>query len=445
MERITWPIAKRHLVLLGRILLFALRKFLRDHCLTSAQALTFTTIFSLIPVLAIAFTLFQLFGGLSQLESLVFDYLSEILTPGGQQRVLEIIKGLVARAQGAPIGSLSTLVLVVLAFFLLIEIEQALNGIWQADRKRPLWSKVMVYWTMFTLGPILMAIPLIIMLLLTTSPSMALVAQYLPLRLIRAIPYLSSWAFLWGTYFFMPSVRVKATSATVGALMGGVLWQVAAKAYTVYSANILTYSKLYGSLGTIPLFMLWLFVTWGVVLYGAEVSYCFQNRSWLLAHGGADPEAAPAAPEVLGLRMMTLVAWHFAGGTAPVPLGTLARQMNTSQAQLYRLARPLVGAGLVVREEGTGHFLPARPLDQISLVEVVRVFRPPYPAQPVEVAGVDATLRDLLSRATAAYDRSLAAVDLDRVLKAVAKQARAEAEAAARPEKPAAEAPAAGA
>lgn len=261
------------------VLALAVKKFFHDRCIITAQALTYSTIFSLIPALALAFSIFQAFGGIESIEPLLFQYLSEILAPGRQQIVLKSIEDLIQKAQGSPIGAFSTIFFLVVAMLLLMELEDSLNHIWRTKGHRAFVQRIAVYFSALTLAPILIASPVLVGILIASYDDSSIFFRYFPfVQFLRVAPIMSIWIFLFSVYFFLPNFDVKIDAAAVGTLTGGSLWLIAAKLYTIYTKNVFIYSILYGSIGAIPVFLLWLFISWAVILFGAEVSYSFQHR-----------------------------------------------------------------------------------------------------------------------------------------------------------------------
>ncbi|MGB9712640.1 MAG: YihY/virulence factor BrkB family protein [Dissulfurimicrobium sp.] len=258
----------------------ASKKFIDDRCIMAAQALTYTTIFTLIPALSLSFSLFHFFfGDLTYLEPLLFRYLSEILAPGRQKIVFETIENLIQKTQEAPLGMFSFLFFFLIAVMLVIELEDILNHIWKVKSRKPFWRKGIVYLTALTFVPMLIAMPVIARAFLASHELALLVLKYLHIfKLLRLAPLFSIWIFLWCIYFFIPDTKVESQAAVAGALSGGILWLAAAKLYSIYTRKVFIYSILYGSIGAIPVFLLWLLISWMAILFGAEVSYSFSFR-----------------------------------------------------------------------------------------------------------------------------------------------------------------------
>ncbi len=344
------------------------RKFLADRCLISAQALTYMTIFSLIPVLAIGLAVVKLFGGLGQIEDLIYQYISEILNPGALERVSGIIRDLTTKAQNAPLGSASMIVLAVMAFFFLTELEDILNYIWKTEEKRPLLNRIVIYWTGFTLGPLLIAIPLLVMAYFV---HFWLSKGVIYSTLFKVVPYISMFILLWGIFYYLPAIRVRATAAALGALVGDILWQTAAWGYALYTAKVVTYSKLYGSLSVIPLFMLWLFVSWAVILFGAEVAYVFQFRRRLFTSEALEEE--PDNAELCALFTAILVVEPFLEGRPGPTVAELVERLGFPVSVVEKVVERLIRAGFFTTDSFEERLLPACDPAKIKVKDLLSV------------------------------------------------------------------------
>lgn len=350
----------------------AFRKFLSDHCFSFAQSLTYTTIFAIIPVLAVAFSIFHTLGGLDSLKDVIFVYLSEILTPGGQHLVQENLRELLEKAQTAPIGSFSTLFFIVAAFLLLMELEDVLNHIWSVSG-HTLLRRIALYWLAFTLGPIIMVIPLLMALFLNSQVEgfqsiFTLIAPFM--QFLRLLPVLSIWFFLWATYMFLPNTHIKPVAAGLGTLIGGTLWLLAAKIYTIYNTHVLTYSKLYGSLGAIPVFLLWLFISWCVILYGAEVAYCCQYWNMMQGKRRRSVLEDVHSANILALQLVLLTAWRFQTGRQGLTLEELCWELGISQKAAQPVFQVLKRHGMLALEADSGRVLLLRGPNLLNVTDI---------------------------------------------------------------------------
>lgn len=402
------------------ILATSLRKFLKDRCLITAQALTYTTLFSLIPALAIVFSIFQTLGGVEHIEPLLFKYLFDLLAPGRQRVVLENIESLIQKAQQAPIGAFSTVFFLVVATFLVMELEDGLNRIWRTEGHRPFWQRIVVYWSSFTLWPVLIAAPLMVGIFLAHYQEDASFLQYFPIvNFLRLAPILSIWIFLWFVYFFLPNIRVSLAAAASGTLSAGVLWLISAKLYTIYTKKVFIYSMLYGSIGVIPVFLIWLFISWSVILFGAELSYCFQNRRVLNVKEIAGRAVTPP-DQMRCLRFIILVYWHFYTGGGPLSINTLGQEIGLVPTEAGVIAERFLQAGLLTQEASSGRIIPKVAPEDLSIGDVLKhISSGSLSAGLGEDTCLDKVLLEIIDEGERAFDEKVGEKRLDEVLYAI--------------------------
>ena len=176
-------------------------------------------------------------------------------------------------------------------------------------------------------------------------------------------------------YQLMPNTRVRLYAALIGGLVGGCLWQLNNLFNVLYVSKVIAYSKIYGALGILPLFLIGLYFSWLIVLFGAQVAYAFQNRQAYLQDKVAE-NVNQCGREFVGLRVMVLVADHYLRGHRAPGLNQIAAALGVSSRLLGQLLPSLLKARLVVevadREPG---FVPARPPEQITAHEIMNALR----------------------------------------------------------------------
>lgn len=407
-------------------LTYAFRKFLNDHGFSFAQSLTYTTIFAIIPVLAVVFSIFHALGGLDSLKDVIFSYLSEILTPGGQHLIQENLRELLEKAQTAPIGSFSILFFIVIASLLLMELEGVLNHIWSVSGHRPFLRRLALYWLAFTLGPVIMVIPLLVALFLSAQVEalqsiFALIEPFM--QFLRLLPVMSIWFFLWATYMFLPNTHIKSEAAAVGTLVGGSLWLLAAKLYTIYNTHVLTYSKLYGSLGAIPIFLLWLFISWCIILYGAEVAYCCQY--WKTIRGNRQKSVFEEvnAANILALHMVLTVAWRFQNGMQALSLTELSEELGVSEKTIWPVFHALQKQGILTLAADKGGIMLSKAPHIVKISDIWNSIAPMPGTAIVQISGDvlpklpwKQGMAALLSEGNACFLQKAASVTLEELL-----------------------------
>lgn len=244
-----------------------------------STALAYTTLLSLVPLLTVTFALFKAFGGLDRTMKPVQDFILSNLSTGAGTTVVEYLNQFIENYRSGTVGLIGFILLVLSLISVLTSIERSFNDIWGIPKSRSFIKRFTAYWSLITIGPVLLGLSLTITGMLQSN---RLVTQILSLSgyqqfLIAKIPWLTTWALFTVLYLVMPNTNVRIRSALIGGVIGGTLWEIAKIGYTVYAAKVVTYSAVYGSLGIIPIFLVWIYYTWLVVLIGAQLAYADQH------------------------------------------------------------------------------------------------------------------------------------------------------------------------
>jgi len=358
------------------IMFLSVKRFFHDKRLLWAASLTYTTIFSLVPLLSVVFFLFKVFGGLADLQLLVRPYIYKTIAPGAQEKVITTLNSLVESINFSTIGALGTVVLVVAVILLLSEMEYALNEIWMTRNRRPLFYRIAMYWTSLTVGPLLLAVSLVMMATLQSSNAMKIVEGYINIDLFSRLPYFLVWIAFTGLYIFMPGAKVKLSAALTGGFIAGTLWHLAGKAFTIYTTQFVFYYPLvYGPLSAIPILLLWVFISWMLFLLGAEIAYhCdhyafYQTVSHPVRLNYEDREH-------LTLRMLLFIAGRYLRSLPPPPLQMIAEKLRIPIHLTEELTLPLRAGGILVESTHQQRALVfGRDLRTITVAEILNMVR----------------------------------------------------------------------
>ncbi len=341
-----------------------------------AAALTYVTLVSLVPTVAVGFAMFKAFGGLDQAKTILLPKLLDYIAVGSQAMVKTGIDEILANIHGGALGGVATIVLLASVVFLLSGMEDTFNQIWEVTRPRSWMWRIAVFWTLVTVTPTLVAIGLT---LPTTMAQLAPIAVdpadlgTLGVMVSLVLPLVLIWLGFALLYFFAPNARVSPNAAVVGAIVGGTLWWIAFHAYTNFSGMAVAYSKVYGSLGVPFLFLFWLFVTWVIVLVGAEVAAAVQYVPWTPS---AEPgDVSQATRELLALRVMAAVAHRFRDGAPPPTIDDLRHEVHVPGLLTSDAVRQLVRVGLLAEIGDEGRLVPLRDPARTSPTEVLQALR----------------------------------------------------------------------
>jgi membrane protein len=390
-----------------------------------SAALTYRTIFGLVPLLMVSMLAFRLFGDMDaaarQLQSAAyafFNYQVDSSRPEAlafktalDARLLEIMRA-VGGLSFEAIGVVGALLLIWAALGLLVSFENAANRIFRAPRGRGWLTRVGIYWTVLTLGPILLLVVLYAAeywlgraeALPVVGPLFAFLAEFGSLA--------GSFLALALLYKLLPNTLVRWRPALAGALVAAVLWEASKWAFGLYVSRALPYLKLYGAIGLIPLFLFWLYLNWLSVLFGLEIAFILQGMKGRVFER-KDPRGAlvSADPQWL-LPVVAAVARGFASGH-PVGRQSLAEDLDLRLESVAELVSRLEVEGLVhqVARRGTEDvgLTLALPPDRIPLARIADLAsRLTLGTRPREGAGWSALATIHQQARVAAGDRTIA-------------------------------------
>lgn len=249
---------------------YLIRRFIDDDCLHSAATLAYTTLLALVPLFAVSFALFTAFPVFEDLNERVQDFLFRNLVPASGEVVQTYMQQFAGRAAGLTLAGL--LGITVTAILMMASIDRALNRIWRVTRRRRPLQSFMVYWAVITVGPVLVAISLAATSYLTviaeyTDALDARTIQAFVLEITPVVAVTLAFAFL---YSAVPNRRVNLLHAAAGAAFAALLFEVAKRGFALFVTNFPTYEAIYGALATLPILLVWIYLSWVVVLFGAE-------------------------------------------------------------------------------------------------------------------------------------------------------------------------------
>lgn len=341
-----------------------LRGFRGEQLVSRAAALTYISIFSLVPLLTVALALLRLLhqdGFQRRLRGLIF----EVLAPGVREESAAFLERFLAFGSTTAVSSVGFLALLLSAGSLLRHVDAALNELWGVRQKRPFALRLVVYALMLLFGPLLAAASLsgtgaLRALLLGTH------LPYAPQLLTLGTGVLSA-AGLTLLYLWAPHAHVRVRSALAGGLVAGLAWSAARAAYVAFAAHSFRYNPLFASLGALPLFLVWLHLSWLLLLFGARLAYAVEHASFRasLAVFGDHPRARELLAACVAQEVTR--AW-VEGSPAPLPR-ELATQLRVPEALLGEVVEQLEEAGLL-RRARRGGLAPGGAPEQLTLSDV---------------------------------------------------------------------------
>ena len=397
------------------------QSFVRNRCLMRASSLAYTTLLALIPVLAVAFSvatnLLAKEGeeGQKQVEQVIEYFVAtvapmldlevkeEALVDGGESEeggagasesaaggssasgvgvsrrteVARTISEYINNINAKTIGVTSVLAFILMAVLLFRSIEATFNDIWGVKKGRGWFASLVQYWTSLTLGPIL----LILAIGFSSSTHFSRSLEWVRDR--GALGTLALFGVSWFLYSIacgvlykvMPKTVVHMRSALIGGIVAGFLLQLNNKLSFLYLSNVANADRIYGSLGAAPMLLLGLYISWTILLFGAQAAYAFQNYESYRQEKLAD-RIHHAGREFLALRVMTVITERFLGAGSAPRIHDLANQLGVASGLTGEIVEQLEENGLIREIQGEANgYLPAKPPADITVNDVLMAIR----------------------------------------------------------------------
>jgi membrane protein len=277
MQKNTFDIQKvrQGLITAKEFSLLFVRHSKQDKITVSAGHLAFVSLLSLVPFIMVSLTILSAFPAFAdargELEALIFN--SFVPHAGGQ--VQTYVTEFVSNASG--MGAIGILSLMVVALMLISNIDKTLNSIWQSQSERPIIFTLAIYWMVLTLGPLLMGSSVAVSSYLMSLANSA--EEYtlgVTTTILKVVPFVTSVGAFFLIYMLVPNKKIDPKHAAFGALVGAVLFETSKKAFALYVTSFPSYQLIYGALAVIPILFVWVYLSWMVVLIGAEVTHVLE-------------------------------------------------------------------------------------------------------------------------------------------------------------------------
>jgi membrane protein len=349
----------------SRLLLRIVKQWVRDKCPQQAAALTYQTTLALVPLLALVFAGLRLTHNLD-VQSSLMEFLSTQILPDldGLMGHLQSFSDKVAT--GA-VGGLGLAFTMATCFYLFHTVESTFNAIWRVAVPRPLLRKFVTFYTLATLVPVLAGVYLYWSgRLIGSGPA----ARFFGPLLIQ---FVGLFLFNW----LLPNLRVRWFAALTGALATGFALEGLKWAFVHFAKRALlaSYAGVYGPLALIPLMLIWIYVSWWLVLLGAEIANAIQNLKVLEAEDRRQRDEEPING-LVAAQLLVHIAANFETGGHGIDRASLSKEFGLSVEAIDRMATRLRACGLLAEVAGDREgFIPGRPAARIALEEVLAAFR----------------------------------------------------------------------
>ncbi len=341
---------------------FVVRRFFDDRCLTIAGSLTYTSLLALVPVFTVFVTLSAAIPATRETVMAVKAFILKALVPDVAGKTVAIYMEQFAQ-NASRLTQIGVLIIVATAVALLFTIDSAFNDIWRARRTRNLWKRLAAYIALLIFGPLLIGASLTATsYLVRLSRQLDPILPFLDDVLLRVIPFLLSTLALVLAYKIMPVRYVPLRHALGGGMVAAILFEAMKYLFVMYVGKVPTYSMVYGTFASVPIFLVWLYCCWVVVLIGAEIAATFSYARHITAQkNGADLADATAILDALAVAGVP-IPFEGVRVRAPMPID------HTED-----LLDHLIAAGLVLSKTSrtSRTFYLAKPRAEIDTASVL--------------------------------------------------------------------------
>jgi membrane protein len=367
-----------------QLIYFVMRSFIRDRLLIRASALVYATLLSIVPLLAFMFSLLKAFGFHNKLK----PTLEHFFQPLGQQAVEMIVPRIVGFVDNINVGVIGAAGFFVLFFSTLSiinNIETAFNDIWRIKETRSLHRRISDYLSLILLGPVFVFAILGVTASLQSNAIVQAISKIPGIQFLfnTTAPFIASITVFLVFLKFVPNTKVKFHSALLGAVITGSLWQFS----NWFFAHVITTSyqvgskaAIYAGFATLPLFLVWLYIGWAIVLLGAEISFVNQNLT-KLAYEKRNEDYSQYYLETLTLKIIFHIALRFQKGKTPPSTEELSKAFNIPEYLVNTVLQKLLAIKVIFssnigsKDSDFPRYVPAQSMESLTVYNLIQKLR----------------------------------------------------------------------
>jgi len=371
---------RRVTVFIVRVFYMLLKELIGGELNLRAMSLVYTTLLSVVPLLAVSFSVLKGFGFHQQLESYLVNLILEPLGPSGAE-VADTIIGFVENVKVGMLGSIGFALLFYTVVALVQKIEAAFNFVWLIDRLRPLSQRFSNYLSVITIGPALIfsAVGVTAAMLNTGfAQHMASIEPFGSIMLYagKLLPYLLVCIAFTFIYILIPNTNVQFRAALVGGVLAGVLWKITGWGFATFIATSAKYAAIYSSFAILILLLIWLYLSWLILLVGSQIAFFVQNPKYMTLHR-IRFVLSNRLREHLAVQIMYLVAYHHYHDKPAWSLQQLVEFLDLPEESVSRMLQTLIDSGYLAElQNETGNvYLPLHAAGSTSVADLLAVVR----------------------------------------------------------------------
>ncbi len=382
-EKLVWGDVLQKYGVAGRVVTGVLRNayaVLRDifsgQLTLRAMSLVYTTLLSIVPLIAVSFSALKAFGVHKDIEPHLYGVLQPLGPKGAE--ITDYVMNLVNNVNTNVLGGIGFIFFIYTAISMVQKIEDSFNYVWYVSKPRSFATRLVEYSTVLIVGAIAVGLSLKALaefskdqLVVTIQENVALAPMFTVTD--RLMPYLITISIFTFLYKFMPNTKVQLRSAVVGGVAAGILWATTSMVFAAFLANSTNRQAIYASFAIAITALIWLYLNWLILLIGAQIAFYFQNPAYLRI-GRREPRLSNEMRERVALNVMFLVGKEFRNPVLGVNLRSLSRTLRIPSITLAPIAIGLEASGLITTNEKE-NLLPGREMARIALGDILAVVR----------------------------------------------------------------------
>lgn len=358
-----------------QFVVYVVQQFVEDRCPTTAASLAYTTLLSLVPLFAVMFVFFSVFPAFQDMQDLVEDYVFTNFVPALGDSIRTHMGQF--RLQATGLGAMGMAVLIATVLALLSTIEGAFNSIWRVKLKRRRILQLLTYWAVVSLGPLLIGSGLAVTSYLVSLPMFSAVEASFgfKVKILTAAPFLLSFMAFLLIYKLIPNRHVPVSHALAGSLVASIFFELAKRGFAYYVTNFPSSQAIYGAFASIPIFLVWIYLCWVIVLLGAEITrslMTFPSDSFRREGVGFDSIFFDAC------RVTGRLVEGQRSGSALTDQALLKLEPSVKHSRMDRILGTLAESKWLVRTDQGGWMLARNP-ERETLAELYRIVPGPLP------------------------------------------------------------------
>jgi membrane protein len=375
------PFGKSFLIKQLRIIILTLRGFDENKCFLRASSLTFYTLLSIVPVAAMLFGIAKGFGFEKMLRKELFERFAgeaqqEVLT-----KVIEFAESMLQATKGGLIAGIGLVILFWSVIKVLSYIETSLNDIWEIKENRTWGRKFSDYLAVMIISPLLIIVSSSATVFITSqitqlTNQIKLLGMISPLIFLsfKLIPYVLIWILFSVIYILMPNTKVTLKAGIAAGIIAGTIFQIVQWGYISFQVGAARYNAIYGSFAALPLFLMWVQISWWVVLFGAELSFASQNVG-TYEYEPDSSKVSHAFKKLVTLQVAHLLIRNFSGCEPPLTDSQISMRLEMPIRLLHQILYDLVESGLFIetrtKDDNTFGYQPACDINKLTIKSIL--------------------------------------------------------------------------